>query len=387
MPARLPRIPVTGPHADLLACPRPLLDVTLDQLRTLLIVREAGSPLLASRVLGREHSSARKQLDALNRTFQQICGEPLVVKQGRGQDYLSTPTGDAMAQIAGTMFATWLTGIAERRRRLGATVTVATTEFTVDFLAQVWPAVAAEFTRREIELNIVHVRTRDFRAQLDAKDVDLVCGSIAAGPGPDPALDACDVIEWHRDGLALITNLPVRELPVSAVSQDRLPAIPLLAPATGLIADFLRRWYGAEYQSRLRIVAEIDSIYYGLAVLRSGLVHGALLCASAVAQAVLDGRLPGGPGIRAVPLTRDFDPPLELLAGIFARKGERQLYDAAHPLNLLWNAFSAHAAGPDRSDLDQSGEWAAGSALVGVRSLPGRPATSETCSPPSAPPC
>ena len=248
----------------------------------------------------------------------------------------------------------WLTGITERRRRLGATVTVATTEFTVDFLAQVWPSVTAEFTRREIELNIVHVRTRDFRAQLDAKDVDLVCGSIAATPGPDPALDAYDIIEWHRENLALITNLPERELPVSAVSQERLPAIPLLAPAAGLIADFLRRWYGPGYRSQLHIVAEVDSIYYGLAVLRTGMVRGAMICAEAAAQAVIDGRLPGGSGIRVVPLTTDYDPPLQLLAGIFARKGERELYDAAHPLNLLWNAFNAHVRDRPRGAYGQT---------------------------------
>ena len=99
------RVPATGALADLLACPPPLLDVTLDQLRTLLAVREAGSPLAAARILGREHSSVRKQLDTLNRTFQQLCGEALVVKQGRGQDYLFTPTGDAMAQIATRMFS------------------------------------------------------------------------------------------------------------------------------------------------------------------------------------------------------------------------------------------------------------------------------------------
>ena len=125
------RVPATGALADLLACPPPLLDVTLDQLRTLLAVREAGSPLAAARILGREHSSVRKQVDTLNHAFQQICGEALVVKQGRGQDYLFTPTGEAMTQIAAGMFTSWLTGITERRRRLGATVTVATTEFTV----------------------------------------------------------------------------------------------------------------------------------------------------------------------------------------------------------------------------------------------------------------
>jgi len=336
------RVPATGPLADLLACPPSLLDATFDQLRTLLVVREAGSPLAASRLLDREHSSVRKQLDTLNRLFQQICGEALVVKQGRGQDYLFTPTGETVAEIAWDTFAKWLAGITERRRRLGAMVTVATTEFTVDFLAQIWPAVAAEFTCREIELNIVHVRTRDFRAQLDAKEVDLVCGSIAAAPGRDSVLDAYDVIEWHREDLALVTNLTTHDLPVEAVTQERLPTVPLLAPAAGLIADFLRRWYGPGYRGRLHIVADIDSIYYGLAVLRTGLVRGAMICAEAAAEAVIAGRLPGGPGIRVVQLTKDYDPPLQLLAGVFARKGERELYDETHPLNLLWKAFSAH---------------------------------------------
>jgi DNA-binding transcriptional LysR family regulator len=149
------RVPPAGTLAELLASPAPLLDITLDQLRTLLAVRESGSPLRAAALLGREHSSVRKQLDALNRTFQAACGEAVVVRQGRGQDYLFTPTGQMAAEVAAGMFGDWLAGITERRRRLGAVVTVATTEFTVEFLARVWPAIEAEFTRREIELNIV----------------------------------------------------------------------------------------------------------------------------------------------------------------------------------------------------------------------------------------
>lgn len=38
-----------------------------------------------------------------------------------------------------------------------------------------------------------------------------------------------------------------------------------------------------------------------------------------------------------------FSPPLQILAGIFARKGERALYHPEHPLNLIWDAFDAHA--------------------------------------------
>jgi hypothetical protein len=169
-----------------------------------------------------------------------------------------------------------------------------------------------------------------------------VCGSVAAAPGNDPALGDYDVIEWHREDLALVTNLSTRELPVDAVGQDRLPTIPLLAPSAGLVAEFLRRWYGPDF-STLNVVASVDSIYYGLALLRSRLVHGALICASAAAEAAVEGRLPGGPDLRLVPLADDYNPPLQLLAGIFARKGERQLYDDTHPLNLLWRAFATHA--------------------------------------------
>jgi hypothetical protein len=175
--------------------------------------------------------------------------------------------------------------------------------------------------------------------------VDLVCGSVptSPGPGPDPALDAYDVIEWQREDLALLTNLPIRDLPVASVTQDRLPGIPLLAPSAGLIADFLRRWYGHDFRYRLHIVAEVDSIYYGLALLRSRLVHGALISTGAAAKAAVEGRLPGGPGLRLIPLAEGFSPPLQILAGIFARKGERALCHQEHPLNLLWDAFDAQA--------------------------------------------
>lgn len=82
--------------------------------------------------------------------------------------------------IAGRILIDWLVGITDRRRQLGATVSVATTEFTVYFLAQVWPDVAEEFTRREIQLDITHVRTRDFWTQPGAKGVDLICARAAA---------------------------------------------------------------------------------------------------------------------------------------------------------------------------------------------------------------
>ena len=162
------------------------------------------------------------------------------------------------------MFASWLTGITERRRRLGATVTVATTEFTVDFLAQVWPSVADEFTRREDRAEHrprTHPRLPEPTGRQGRRPgLWQHPRKPRARPGPG----AYDIIEWHRENLALITNLPERELPGHAISQERLPH-PAARPAAGLIADFLRRWYGPGFRSQLHIVAEVDSIYYGLA--------------------------------------------------------------------------------------------------------------------------
>ena len=85
--------------------------------------------------------------------------------------------------------------------------------------------------------------------------------------------------------------------------------------------------------------------------MRTSLVRGAMICAEASAQAVSDGRLPGGPGIRVDTAgSPGYGPPLEILAGIFARKGERGHYHPEHPLNLLWSAFRQHADDDPASD-------------------------------------
>jgi hypothetical protein len=104
-----------------------------------------------------------------------------------------------------------------------------------------------------------------------AKSGTLMAGGAAPGPsgtrtGPRPGALA----QWQSSGL-LIRGFRVRA-----------PGAPLGdLPLAGLVAEFLRRWYGPGFQSDLNIVAGVDSIYYGLALLRSRLVHGALICARA----------------------------------------------------------------------------------------------------------
>jgi DNA-binding transcriptional LysR family regulator len=339
------RVPDADSLNGLLACPSMLLELTFDQLRTLVVVQEADSANGAARILGREQSSVQKQIDTLNRSFQRMCGELLAIRQGRGQPFRFTATGTAIADQARTMLADWQAQVNDARRRIGKTLAIGTTEFTLPFVGKVWERVSDEFAAREIELNVQHVRTKDSFARLDAREIDLLCGGFASITGAIDAPGDYEFLQWHRDGLVLLTNLPKRELPVPAVGADRLPSVPLIVPSTGgVIVDFLRRWYGSDFRNRLTIVATIDDIYYGLALMRSKMAYGCMLTSVGIAHAAVDGRLPGGPDLRFVNLGADFDPKMELVTGTFARRGERSTFDVSHPLNVLWQAFADEVA-------------------------------------------
>jgi DNA-binding transcriptional LysR family regulator len=339
------RVPDTDSLNGLLTCPPMLLELTFDQLRTLVVVQEADSANGAARILGREQSSVQKQIDTLNRNFQRMCGELLAIRQGRGQPFRLTPTGTAVAEQARAMLAEWQARVNDARRRIGKTLAIGTTEFTLPFVGKVWQRVCDEFAAREIELNVQHVRTKDSFARLDAREIDLLCGGFASITDANDIPGDYEFLQWQRDGLVLLTNLPKRELPVPAVSVDRLPSVPLILPSTGgVIVDFLRRWYGSDFRNRLTIVATIDDIYYGLALMRSEMAYGCMLTSVGIAHAAVDGRLPGGPNLRLLDLGPDFDPMMELVTGTFARRGERSAFDTSHPLNLLWQAFADEVA-------------------------------------------
>ncbi len=269
-----------------------------------------------------------------------------MVKQGRGKEVLFTPTGRAVTTLAEGLFANWTAGIQDCRRRLGRTLTVGTTEFTLGYLGRIWPRVRDQVRERQVDLKVVHVRTRRFWEQLDSKEVDLLCGGLAAPAGQADIAPGYDVIQWHRDTLTLLTNLDDRGLPNRRVSSERLRALPLVIPAAGIIVDFLRHWYGPGYRNQLTVAAEIDDIYYGLGLLRSHLVDGCMIVTRSIGQRALSGGLPGGSGFRIVELDDDFHPRLELVSGVFARKGERDQYAPSHPLNILWDAFATEATSP-----------------------------------------
>ncbi|MGP4020075.1 LysR family transcriptional regulator [Saccharopolyspora sp. 5N708] len=344
-------LPATDLRSRLLQSPAALLDTTMDQLRTLILVHEAGTALAAARLLGREQSSVQKQLDTLNRNFKQLCGEPLVIKQGRGKHVLFTASGNAFVEIARDTLQDWLDGVHESRRLRGEMVTVGTTRFTLGFLVAAGEHVADEFHERGIELRVTHLRTRELLAALRTKQADLVCGSVLISDDDQEALADFDVMEWRRSGLSLVTNLTAEQLPNRVIGVSDLRSVPLVIPASGLISGFLHGWFGTDFREKLDIAAEIDDVRYGFDLLRSELLHGCMIVTQGVGEAAGDGRLPEGRGLRTVELVNDIGPRMHVLVGAFTRRGERQSYYAEHPLNLLWRALELENAKWKRGEL------------------------------------
>lgn len=332
-------LPTSTSLHRLLNMPGALLDTTMDQLRTLLTVHETRSALRAARALGREQSSVQKQLDTLNRNFLELCGEALVVKQGRGKDVLFTPTGESIVELARETLAEWLDGIHECRRKLGTTVTVGTTRYMLDTLAKAWHHVADEFQERDVDLKVVHIRTKDIWTKLETQEVDVVCGSVVTRAGQGWERPEFEVIQWRRGGLALLTNLP-ETVVGDRVRVPALRSVPLVVPGAGLIAEFLRGWFGPDYRQGLDIAAEIDEIQYGISLLRSNLVKGAMIVTSGLGVVAANNELREGSGLRVVQLADDS---LERLVGVFARTDALEKHPADHPLKLLWAAFEREA--------------------------------------------
>jgi hypothetical protein len=127
------------------------------------------------------------------------------------------------------------------RRRIGSTLTVGTTEFALHFLSRASERLAARIGGA-VDFRVTHVRTRDFWTCLEAKQVDLLIGSVVAPPGEPPGAGAYDTIELRRGIPVLVTNLPAADLPSGPVGLGELARLPLLLPAAGMVADLLAGW-------------------------------------------------------------------------------------------------------------------------------------------------
>ncbi|MFI0859297.1 LysR family transcriptional regulator [Streptomyces smyrnaeus] len=355
--------------------PPGLLDITMDQLRTLLAVYEEGTALGAARRLGREQSSIQKQLDTMNRKLGDHCGEPLLRKRGRGERVHFTRTGEELARLAQGTLDGWREGLDTARRRRGRSLRVGSTRYTLGYLLNAVEQVNDRFTREGVELTMAHVRSGTLLEKLRSHELDLVCGSIlvsaSAGAAETTAVAEQDarfagyeVMEWRRGGFCLATNQPDGDLVQGSRSDGRgvgvrsLPRLPLVVSTDGLIPDVLRGWFGPEYRRRMRIAAEIDSAHYGFELLSSRVLYGSMLVTQGIGEAIAEGRLPEAQGLRTLPLVDDVGTSQRVLVGAF-RRSEPENRDPDHPVSLLWEELArkhAHIRAEERASARNTSE-------------------------------
>ena len=330
--------------------------ITFDQLRTLLFVEREGSPLKASVALGREQSSVVKQVGRLNEIFQELCGEPLVKKRGRGEDYAFTKTGKDVVALTEKLLDDWEAYLVHRRREVAEHLVVATTTFTLSILAQLWSDVSVHL-KHHTQLHVRQIRTKDFLATLEDRSVDLIIGGTLAVDGKLTLANDYEFAEWGREGFCFLTNLPQRHFPGDTITLEQLRSYPLILPEAGIITEAISTWYGTDYQRKLQLQPPVLDVYYARGLLLRGIVEGFMVATSTVAALTTPNKpTPDSqrassqrtelPKLRVIKLGDGFQH-LEIINGLFGRKDERdecKSLNSRHPLVLFWEAVEQHAA-------------------------------------------
>lgn len=326
---------------------RSLLRLTFDQLRTIVILYETGSPLKASKKLGRDQSSVMKQVDTLNRYFKKLCGEGLATKRRRGEDYAFSSTGKNVVDWARSSLKDWENKLESTRRLAGRKLVVATTASSVPVLGSVWNEVIKRL-RDRVTLEVRQIRAIEFWDKLDSWEVDLAIGGKVMLTDRDEINPEYDFVEWERDKFAILTNLPERELPGGDMSKEDLLQHPLVLPEVGIIVELLKRCYGENVKSQLNVGAWFRNIIFGLNLLRHEVVHGCMIVIRSLGVWACNNITPGivtgseTARLRLLEFGKGFEP-LDLVVGLFARRGDREQYDKGHPFNVFWEIFEKQA--------------------------------------------
>jgi len=318
--------------------PNAMLSLTLDQLRTLVLIHQTGSPRKAALILGRDQSSVIKQLDSLNEYFEQLCGEPLATKRNRGEDYALTKTCDLVSELSQQMLSSWDEHFENRRQEVGQSLVVAATTFTLGILGQIWDDVWPQIGKR-VELKVIHIRTKDFWAHLLDRRVDLVIGGLIAQRGQPPDTRDSDFLEWSREDICLLTNISQKELPSNTIDLRKFRQYPLILPEAGIVTDAIRKWYGEDYKKYLKLEPPGLDVSWIMQLLQLNIVEGFMVSTETVANLV-------GSKLRRISFGPSFEP-LQIVSGLHGRKGERELYeklDKRHPIAIFWKVFAENAA-------------------------------------------
>lgn len=315
-----------------------LLQITLDQLRTLVTVASTRSVRKAAQQLRRDQSSVDKQLKTLNEHFKEFSDEELIIRPAqRGGEVELTHAGNVVVRLAQQVLNSANDVVDElRERKHDRPLRLALTTFLLPVLLEVQDEIALDFSRHGLQFRkeLMHVRSSDVQTILlperHREGIDFSFGGFTTRHDDDTDVeDALEFLEWRRDRIVLLSNYETNQARVH-VQRVRLDRWPLILPRGGVVNSFVDQVWGTS--EGLNIVEWCNEVHFALELLTLGVHQAAMLSTGAIAEQALSSA-PKMP----LHVTELDGCEFNLRVGLFRRKVDAATYLPRHPRQLFWN--------------------------------------------------
>jgi len=316
----------------------PLLSLTLDQLSTFSVICEKKSIRHAALAIGRDQSSVEKQLQTMDRNFEKVINERLVLKpKQRGAKLHLTRAGMNVCSLAQNILLTAAdaaTGLQKLQQNYS--IRIGLTTFVIPILTQVEEEISKRFARTGVRLTreLRHLRVHELQpCLLQDRSLDFCLGGMMCRPDePYPVSPDLDFLEWRKEEMVLLSNwkLPSDEISISDLFTSKTP---LLLSSNGAIRDFILHL--GKDPGGLNVVETCTDLHFALDLLRLSTRDYCTICPEHVvkyAKALSDGR--------RIYEYHFKDHQFCTVLGLFRRKDEEAHLSDSHPVRIFWEVFS-----------------------------------------------
>ena len=316
----------------------PLLSLTLDQLSTFSVICEKKSIRHAALAIGRDQSSVEKQLQTMDRNFEKVISEKLVLKpKQRGARLHLTRAGANVCSLAqNILLAAADAATSLQKLQENYSIRIGLTTFVIPILTQVEEQISKRFARAGVSLirELRNLRVHELQPSLlQDRSLDFCLGGIMCQPNEAyPIEPGLDFIEWQREDMVLLSNwkLPDNEVSISDLFTSRTP---LLLSANGAISDFIAH-LGRDPRA-LNVVETCTDLHFALDLLRLSARDYCTICPEHVVRYAK--ALPTG---RRIYEYRFKDNQFRTVLGLFRRRGEEEQLADTHPVRMFWEVFA-----------------------------------------------
>jgi hypothetical protein len=308
--------------------------MTVNQMITLVDLYRIGYLNEVAKQRNRDLSSILKQINTLNDTFKDICGEYLVdTEMGRGKLVNFTNTGEEVVGLANKFLNEASDTIDKRRRNVGKKLTAASTTGMLSIIAMLWPK-WIDKARGAFELHLQQIRTYDVRKYLLSGKVDLVFSGLINHSSIKQEYEEFEFLNWTEGrNIVLLTNhteLPSDPVKLGDISNGK---IKMILPNSGIISDFTRIVFKEDI-GRINTVALIDDLGFGLGLLNQCIYKAGMFAIEALADNVIKQQNELG-GTRLYKFHIRGLEDYSISDGIFRKKGAEK-FSSNHPINICW---------------------------------------------------